>query len=48
VGWGLGVLGTDRFSDGYTAMADWSIGHRFRFTPIDGDPATTIEKDRHA
>jgi hypothetical protein len=29
-------------------MADWSIGHRFRFTPGDGDPATTIEKDRHA
>jgi hypothetical protein len=29
-------------------MADWSIGHRFRFTPVDGDPAIIIEKDRDA
>ena len=45
-------VGSGCFADGpvfrwVAAMADWSIGHRFRFTPDDGDPATTIEKDRH-
>ena len=30
----MGVLQADRFSGGNSDMADWSIGHRFRFTPV--------------